>query len=103
MGITSAVSKAVDKLREAFLAGRISEKKFRRREEAMVAWGNKAWAEPVKRPAAPSAGTRQNRRYEAFRAALAMVNARHGVESRRARRKIARAMAKRRKEAAAAA
>jgi hypothetical protein len=76
------------------------------RIRAVPAWRRSAWrwtakeergkeVIPVpKRPAAPSAGTRQNIRRDLFRTALRMVNQKFWREPRAARRKIARAHAK---------
>ena len=52
------------------------------------------WAALPKRKAARSAGTRQNRRWEAFKAAYASAAREFYGEPRRARRRIARAVAK---------
>lgn len=52
------------------------------------------WAALPKRKAAESAGTRQNRRWEAFKAAYASAAREFYGEPRRARRRIARAVAK---------
>lgn len=48
----------------------------------------------VKRPAAPSAGTRQNVRRELFAKAFFKISHRYWREPRAARRKMARAQAK---------
>lgn len=61
------------------------------------------WAELPKRKAAPSAGTRQNKRREEFRESFKYVSLRYSGEPRAARRRMARAIAKRMHTAAAAA
>jgi len=76
------------------------------RIRAVPAWRRSAWRWPAKeergkevipvpkRPAAKSAGTRQNIRRDLFRAACRMISHTHWREPRRARRKLARASAK---------
>lgn len=53
------------------------------------------WKEPINRPAAPPADTRQCKRYALFRQQFAVISYKHHLEPRRARRKIARAISKR--------
>jgi hypothetical protein len=56
---------------------------------------NPSWAEPVQRPAAKSAGTRQNIRHDEFVAAFERISAQFPGESRQVRRTMARERAKR--------
>lgn len=96
MGITAAVRGAIESLRAAFISGRISERSMERSEERLVTFGDSSrWAEPVRRPAAKSAGTRQNIRREEFAAAFEHISAQFPGESRSVRRTMARARAKR--------
>lgn len=91
MGITAAVRGAIAKLREAFTAGRISERSMKRSEERLVQFGMPAtWAEPVQRPAAKSVGTRQNLRREAFQYHFERLSAMYPGEPRSVRRQMAR-------------
>lgn len=60
------------------------------------------WADLPKRKAAKSAGSRQNRRWDAFKLAYAAAAKEFYGEPRRARRRIARAVAKRSLAAVAA-
>lgn len=61
------------------------------------------WAALPKRKAAPSAGTRQNERRDAFKNAFGYVSRQYSGEPRAARRRMARAIAKRQLSAAVAA